>query len=86
MPVEFDNSYAGIYDYDRVIEPAYPDREGYKIKFTHEETEFEDDYGRGLRTLTHRKVYDSHGILVEDSIINPTYYEGYAMDTYYYRK
>lgn len=86
MPIEFDNSYAGIYDYDRVIDPAYPDREGYKIKFTHEETEFEDDYGRGLRTLTHRKVYDSHGILVEDSIINPTYYEGYAMDTYYYRK
>ena len=85
MPIEFDNSYAGIYDYDRVIEPAYPDREGYKIKFTHEETEFEDDYGRGLRTLTHRKVYDSQGILVEDKIINPTYYAGYAMDTYYYR-
>ena len=86
MPIEFDNSYAGIYDYDRVIDPAYPGREGYKIKFTHEETEFEDDYGRGLRTLTHRKVYDSHGKLVEDTIINPTYYAGYAMDTYYYRK
>ena len=86
MPIEFDNSYAGIYDYDRVIEPAYPDREGYKLKFTHEETEFEDEYGRGLRTLTHRKVYDSKGTLVEDTIINPTYYEGYAMDTYYYRK
>ena len=86
MPIEFDNSYAGIYDYDRVIESAYPEREGYKIKFTHEEIEFEDEYGRGLRTLTHRKVYDSHGKLVEDTIINPTYYEGYAMDTYYYRK
>ena len=86
MPIEFDNSYAGIYDYDRVIEPAYPDREGYKIKFTHEESEFEDDYGRGIRTLTHRKVYDSSGMLVEDKIINPTYYAGYAMDTYYYRK
>ena len=86
MPIEFDNRYADIYDYDRVIEPAYPGREGYKIKFTHEEIEFEDDYGRGLRTLTHRKIYDSHGKLVEDTIINPTYYEGYAMDTYYYRK
>ena len=86
MPIEFDNSYAGIYDYDRVIEPAYPGREGYKIKFTHEEIEFEDEYGRGLRTLTHRKVFDSNGVLVEDLIINPTYYEGYAMDTYYYRK
>ena len=85
MPVEFDNSYIDIYDYDRLIDPAYPDREGYKIKFTHEETEFEDDYGRGLHTLTHRKVYDSSGNLVEDKIINPTYSAGYALDTYYYR-
>lgn len=85
MPVEFDNSYIDIYDYDRIIEPAYPDREGYKIKFTHEENEFEDDYGKGLRTATHRKVYDSGGNLVEDRIINPTYSDGYALDTYYYR-
>ena len=85
MPVEFDNSYIDIYDYDRVIPPAYPDREGYKIKFTHEETEFEDETGRGLHTLTHRKVYDSAGNLVEDKIINPTYSAGYALDTYYYR-
>ena len=85
MPVEFDNSYSDIYDYDRVIDPAYENREGYKIKFTHEENEFEDDYGKGLRTLTHRKVYDSSGTLVEDRIINPTYSAGYALDTYYYR-
>ena len=85
MPVEFDNSYIDIYDYDRIIELAYPDREGYKIKFTHEENEFEDDYGKGLRTATHRKVYDSRGNLVEDRIINPTYSDGYALDTYYYR-
>ena len=85
MPVEFDNSYSDIYDYNRVIDPAYENREGYIIKFTHEENEFEDDYGKGLRTLTHRKVYDSSGNLVEDRIINPTYSAGYALDTYYYR-
>ena len=85
MPIEFDNSYIDIYDYDRVIPPAYPDREGYKIKFTHEETEFEDETGKGLHTLTHRKVYNSAGSLVEDKIINPTYSAGYALDTYYYR-
>ncbi|MBQ6365068.1 MAG: VanW family protein [Oscillospiraceae bacterium] len=84
MPVEFDNSYGNIYDYDRVIDPAYPDREGVKIKFTHEENEFEDDTGKGLRTLTHRKIFDSRGNLLEDRIINPTYSAGYAMDTYYY--
>ena len=85
MPIEFDNSYIDIYDYDRVIPPAYPDREGYKIKFTHEESEFEDETGKGLHTLTHRKVYDSAGTLVEDKIVNPTYSAGYALDTYYYR-
>lgn len=86
MPVEFDNSYPNVFDYDRVIEPAYPDREGYKLKFTHEENEFEDDYGKGLRTLTHRKVFDTYGNLVEDRIINRTYSAGYALDTYYYKK
>ena len=84
MPIEFDNSYSTIYDYDRVIEPAYEDREGYKIKFTHEEQEFEDDTGKGIRTLTHRLVYDSAGNLVQDHIVNPTYSAGYALDTYYY--
>ncbi len=84
MPVEFDNSYTNIFDYDRVVEPSYPDREGYKLKFTHEETEFEDDYGKGIRTLTHRKVYDSAGNLVQDRIVNRTYSAGYMMDTYYY--
>ncbi|MCQ2557585.1 MAG: VanW family protein [Oscillospiraceae bacterium] len=85
MPIEFDNTYMKVYDYDRVIEPAYPDREGYVIKFTHDEWGFEDDYGKGIRTLTHRKVYDSSGKLIKDEIINPTYSEGYAMDTYYYK-
>lgn len=84
MPVEFDNTYMNIYDYDRIIEPADPDREGYKIKFTHDEQAFEDDYGSGIRTATHRKVYDSKGNLVEDRIINPTYSAGYALDTYYF--
>ncbi len=86
MPVEFDNSYANVYDYDRFIEPAYPDRPGYTIKFTHEESEFEDDYGKGLRTLTHRKVIDANGTVIQDKIVNGTYSAGYALDTYYYKK
>lgn len=84
MPVEFDNSWGDVYDYDRVIEPAYPDREGYKLKLTHDEQEFEDDTGKGLRTITYRRVYDSSGTVVEKKALNPTYSAGYAMDTYYY--
>ena len=84
MPVEFDNRYGDIYDYDRKIEPAYDDREGYRIQFTHDETEFEDDTGKGLRTLTYRRVYDSSGTLVEKVILNPVYSFGYGMDTYYF--
>ena len=86
MPVEFDNRLEGAYDYDRTIDPAYSDREGYTIKLTHDEWGFTDDYGDGIRTLTHRKVYDSTGRLVKDEITNSTYSEGYAMDTYYYKK
>ena len=84
MPIEFDNSYADIYDYDRVIEPAYEDREGYKIRFTHDEQEFEDDFGKGIRTATYRRVYSSDGTVVEKTVINPTYSAGYALDTYYF--
>ncbi len=86
MPVEFDNSYGGVYDYDRIIDPAYPGREGYKIKLTHDEYGFSDETGEGIRTLTHRKVYDANGKLVEDRIINRRYSEGFAMDTYYFMK
>ncbi len=83
MPIEFDNSYYWMLDYDRLIEPAYPDREGYKIKFTCDRYSFEDALGSGTRTLTHRTVYDSSGVLVLDEIINPEISTGYAMDTYY---
>ena len=84
MPVEFDNSWYWMLDYDRVIEPAYPDRQGYKIKFTHETYAFEDAIGYGSRTLTHREVYNADtGELVLDEIINPRIPSGYAMDTYY---
>lgn len=86
MPVEFDNSYENIYSYDRVIDPAYPDREGYKLKFTHDEQEFEDDYGKGIRTLTYIRIIDSAGNVVEKRIVNPLYSFGYGMDTYYYKK
>ena len=84
MPVEFDNSWYWMLDYDRVIEPSYPDRQGYKIKFTHETYAFEDAIGYGSRTLTHREVYKAdNGELVLDEIINPRIPSGYAMDTYY---
>ena len=84
MPVEFDNSWYWMLDYDRVIEPSYPDRQGYKIKFTHETYAFEDAIGYGSRTLTHREVYKADtGELVLDEIINPQIPSGYAMDTYY---
>ena len=84
MPVEFDNSYYWMLDYDRMIEPSYPDRQGYKIKLTHEKYAFEDAIGTGTRTLTHREVYKADtGELVRDEIINPIIPSGYAMDTYY---
>ena len=84
MPVEFDNTYGWEHDYDRVIEPAYPDREGYKIKFNVETWGFEDTFSTGYRTLTHRLVIDRNGNTVEDQILNPPLASGgYALDTYY---
>ena len=85
MPVEFDNTASYTWDliYDRVIEPAYPDREGYKIKFETERYSFEDAMGAGRRTITHREVFNSAGVKVLDEVLNPTISTGYAMDTYY---
>ena len=84
MPVEFDNSWYWMLDYDRVIDAPYTDRQGYKIKFTHETYSFDDAIGSGSRTLTHREVYKADtGELVLDEIINPMISTGYAMDTYY---
>ena len=86
MPVAFDNRYGDIYDYYREIEPAYEDRQGYRFLFTHDETEFEDDTGKGLRTLTYMRIYDTEDNLVKKLILNPVYSFGYGMDTYYYMK
>lgn len=83
MPVEFDNTYGWEHDYDQVIEPAYPDRPGYKIKFNVETWGFEDDFSTGYRTLTHRLVIDQNGNTVEDQVLNPGTPEHYALDTYY---
>ena len=86
MPVEFDNTASYTWDlvYVRQVEPAYPDREGYKIKFETERYSFEDDMGPGRRTITHREVYNSAGEKILDEVLNPTISTGYAMDTYYY--
>ena len=85
MPVEFDNTASYTWDliYDRVIEPAYPNREGYKIKFETERYTFEDAMGAGRRTITHREVFNSAGEKVLDEVLNPMISTGYAMDTYY---
>ena len=83
MPIEFDNSYSWIYDYDRFIDPAYPDRDGYEIKLTNERYMFEDGIGSGTRTITHREVHDADGNLILDEILNPLISTGHAMDTYY---
>ena len=84
MPVEFDSSYSWVYDFDKFIDPAYPDRDGYTIKLTHETYGFEDDVGSGYRTLTHRQVIDADGNIVVDEITNSKLSNGnYAMDTYY---
>ena len=83
MPVEFDNSYGWEHDFDRVIAPAYPDRPGYKIKFSVDTYNFEDDFSTGIRTLTHRLVIDQNGSTVEDQVLNPGTPGNYALDTYY---
>ena len=91
MPIEFDNSWGWSLTYDRVIEPADPNRHGYKIKLDHERYYFADDIGEGSRTLTHRLViepdqFDEWGnpVVVLDEILNPELPNGgLAMDTYY---
>ena len=84
MPVEFDNTHTWQFDYDRFIDPAYPDRDAYKIKLQAEIYSLSDDIGAGYRTLTHRKVIDMEGNVVLDEIINAKLKNGnYAMDTYY---
>lgn len=84
MPVEFDNTYSWTYDYDRFIDPAYPDREGYTIKFVVDIYNGTEEDGRFYyRTITHRQVIDQDGVIVEDTILNPGEPGKYAMDTYY---
>ena len=84
MPVEFDNSWGWALIYDRIIEPAYPDRPGYKIKLEHEQYYFTDEQGEGTRTLTFRRVYDMDGAMVAEGMLNPLLPNGGpAMDTYY---
>lgn len=84
MPVEFDNTYGWQYDYDRHIDPAYPDRDGYKIKFLVDIYNGTEEDGRFYyRTITHRQVIDQEGNIVEDAILNPGEPGKYAMDTYY---
>ena len=84
MPIEFDNTRGWEFTYDRLVDKAYPDRMGYKIKLEVEKYYFSDEIGDGSRTLTHRLVYDENGELVEDELTNALLPNGGpAMDTYY---
>jgi len=83
MPVLFDNSWSGNSSSIPVSAIDYT-RPGYRIVLDHEEQSFTDGNGRGIRTLTHRKILDANGWLVKDEILNARLSDGsYAMDTYY---
>ena len=84
MPVEFDNTWGWANVYDRYIEPADPNRPGYKIKLTHEQWFYTDAVGDGTATMTHREVWDQDGNLVLDEEINAFLPNGQrALDVYY---
>ena len=84
MPIEFDNSWYWQNTYDRVIEPADPNREGYTIKLWHDTYNFSDDIGYGYRTYTWRRVIDKDGNVVFEEMTNLKNAAGqHTMDTYY---
>ena len=70
MPIEFDNTWGWEFTYDRVIDKAYPDRPGYKIKLEHEKYFFQEEERTGYRTLTWRRVFDEGGQLVLEEYTN----------------
>ena len=84
MPIRFDNTWGGDQNAFLTETPYDPTRPGYRILLTHEEQQFTDASGAGIRTLTHRKILDAAGMLVRDEILNQRLSgDSYAMDTYY---
>ena len=84
MPIRFDNTWGGDQNAFLTATPYDLTRPGYRILLTHEEQQFTDASGAGIRTLTHRKILDAAGMLVRDEILNSILPDGsYAMDTYY---
>jgi hypothetical protein len=84
MPIRFDNTWGGDQNAFLNETPYDLTRPGYRILLTHEEQQFTDASGEGIRTLTHRKILDAAGMLVRDEILNSKLPDGsYAMDTYY---
>ncbi|MBR6790388.1 MAG: VanW family protein, partial [Oscillospiraceae bacterium] len=84
MPILFDNSWSGNRNGSIPVGAIEYSRPGYRILLTHEEQQFTDASGAGIRTLTHRKILDAAGMLVRDEILNSKLPDGsYAMDTYY---
>ena len=84
MPIRFDNTWGGDQNAFLTETPYDLTRPGYRILLTHEEQQFTDASGAGIRTLTHRKILDAAGMLVRDEILNSKLPDGsYAMDTYY---
>ena len=84
MPIRFDNTWGGDQNAFLTETPYDLTRPGYRILLTHEEQQFTDASGAGIRTLTHRKILDAAGMLVRDEILNQRLSgDSYAMDTYY---
>ena len=84
MPVEFDNSKGWEFTYDRVIEPADPDRPGYKIKLEVDRYTDSDEQGERISTQTWRRVYDSEGNMVYEDSTNMLLPNGlHALDVYH---
>ena len=94
MPVQFDNRDPRLWEFNGDIwdvDPVDPNRPGYIIKLVHEQYYFSDDMGDGVRTITHRKVYNAgvdpnawDAVPVYDEVLNKLLPSGGpAMDTYY---
>ena len=84
MPIRFDNTWGGDQNAFLTETPYDLTRPGFRMLLTHEEQQFTDASGAGIRTLTHRKILDAAGMLVRDEILNQRLSGvSYAMDTYY---
>ena len=94
MPIQFDNRDPRLWEFNGDVwdvDPADPNRPGYIIKLDHEQYYFSDEVGEGVRTITHRKIYEAgvdpkawDAVPISDEVVNSLLSNGgIAMDTYY---